>query len=413
MNKEDGIVVLSCFDGMSGGQIALERAGIKVRKYYASEIDKYAMTITQKNYPDTIQLGDIQNWQEWDIETPDLIIAGSPCQGFSNAGHGLNFDDPRSKLFFTFKDILFYWVDKNPKLKWMLENVKMKQIWRDVITDVMGVEPVLINSALVSAQNRQRLYWANWDIPQPEDKGIFLKDIVQQDIEIEEQFIYSKTHAGHPKELHQKAGCLTAGAHSGGNHSDMTLLKYPIQGAAIRNQVTKRGVEEQLNIRKDGKSNAVVPSYPAKLNGMVFVGGVGDKDWAKDGKKLSRNYPQGRRIYSDEGKAASLSAQGVGSIGGHTGIYQIKVKSLKHGWMPEKIVKSEKYPPLAAQSPDTKYKVSTDDGYTYRKLTPLECERLQTVPEGYTEGVSNTQRYKMLGNGWTVDVIAHIFSHMS
>jgi site-specific DNA-cytosine methylase len=313
MNKEDGIVVLSCFDGMSCGQIALERAGIRVRKYYASEIDKYAMTITQKNYPDTIQLGDIQNWKEWDIETPNLIIAGSPCQGFSNAGHGLNFDDPRSKLFFTFKDILFYWVDKNPKLKWMLENVKMKQVWRDVITDVMGVEPVLINSALVSAQNRQRLYWANWDIPQPEDDGIFLKDIVESG-EVDREKSYT----------------IDANYFKGGN---------------------------------------------------------------------PRSYFEDGRIQVAFAHQSHKRAM-------------VKVKSLKHGWMPEKLVKSEKYPSLAAQSPDTKYKVSTDNGYTYRKLTPLECERLQTVEDNWTEGVSNTQRYKMLGNGWTVDVIAHIFKHM-
>jgi DNA-cytosine methyltransferase len=289
MNKEDGIVVLSCFDGMSCGQIALERAGIKVRKYYASEIDKYAMTITQKNYPDTIQLGDIQNWQEWDIETPDLIIAGSPCQGFSNAGHGLNFDDPRSKLFFTFKDILFYWVDKNPKLKWMLENVKMKQIWRDVIIDVMGVEPVLINSALVSAQNRQRLYWANWDIPQPEDKNLLWKDVHES--WAKNVFYYTK------KSFHW--------------------------------------------INKDEKRRKKFKVYC--------------KDTETKMQMLEASHYKG---YSNE----------------------------------------------------RCFGVQDDDGIRY--ISVLECERLQTVPERYTEGVSNTQRYRMLGNGWTVDVIAHIFKHM-
>lgn len=313
------INVLSCFDGMSCGQIALERAGIPIKSYHAFEIDKYAIQVTQKNYPKTVQLGDIERWQEWvdKIPVPDLLIAGSPCQGFSNAGKGLNFDDPRSKLFFTFWDILNYYKKKNPNLKWMLENVKMKQVWSDLISDLVGLKPVLINSSLVSAQNRQRLYWANWEFEQPEDKGIFLKDIVQPDCEIADEFIFLRKHAGHIKDLRQKAGALTGGAHSGGNHSDMTLLRYP-QGAAIRNQVTRRGVEEQLNIRHDNKSNAVVPSYYRKLNGLV-------------------------------------------------------------------------------------------DEQGYRRLTPLECERLQTIPEWYTEGVSNTQRYKMLGNGWTVDVITHIF----
>jgi DNA (cytosine-5)-methyltransferase 1 len=133
------ITVLSLFDGMSCGQIALERAGIPIKAYYASEIDKYAIQVTQKNYPNTIQLGDINNWRTWDIPIPDLIIAGSPCQGFSNAGHGLNFEDPRSKLFFTFWDILNFYKRKNPNLKWMLENVKMKQVWREVITEKLFI----------------------------------------------------------------------------------------------------------------------------------------------------------------------------------------------------------------------------------------------------------------------------------
>lgn len=358
------INVLSVFDGMSCGQIALERSGIKVKNYYASEIDKYAIQVTKKNYPNTIHLGDIQNWESWNIETPDLIIAGSPCQGFSNAGHGLNFDDPRSKLFFTFKDILFYWIDRNPNLKFLLENVKMKKEWKDVISDFMGTEPILINSALVSAQNRERLYWSNWKFEQPEDRDIYLKDIVE-DGEVDRAKSFA-IDANYFK------------GSNGNNYFNKSRRQIVFKGAALRNQVTKRGTEAQLNIRKDDKSNCVVPSYPQKLNGLVFVGGVGDKDWAKDGKKLSRNYPQGRRIYSDAGKSTSLTSQGVGSIGGYTGIYQIH----------------------------------KDEEIYYRKLTPLECERLQTVPENYTEGVSNTQRYKMLGNGWTVDVIAHILSFL-
>ena len=173
------LVVLSLFDGMSCGQIALERAGIPVKAYYASEIDKYAIQITQKNYPNTVQLGDIECWKEWKLPKIDLILAGSPCQGFSKSGKGLNFDDPRSRLFFVFCDILAYYYGRNPDLKFLLENVKMKKEWQEVITDRMKTEPVMINSALVSAQNRERLYWANWTITQPEDKGIYLKDIVE------------------------------------------------------------------------------------------------------------------------------------------------------------------------------------------------------------------------------------------
>ena len=172
------INVLSCFDGISCGQLALQRAGIEVENYFASEIDKYAIKITQKNFPNTIQLGDIQDWKSWSLPRIDLIIGGSPCQGFSSAGLGLNFEDPRSKLFFNFCDVLAVYAGKNPNLKYLLENVKMKRVWRDIITDRMKVEPVLINSALVSAQNRERLYWANWEFGQPEDRFIYLKDII-------------------------------------------------------------------------------------------------------------------------------------------------------------------------------------------------------------------------------------------
>ena len=153
--------VLSLFDGMSCGRIALERAGIKVDKYYASEIDKYAITITKKNFPNTIHIGDVTKIKAEDLEPIDLLMGGSPCQGFSFAGRQLNFDDPRSALFFEFVRLL-----KECKPKYfLLENVRMKKEYQDVITEHLGVEPIMINSALVSAQNRKRLYWTikNWN----------------------------------------------------------------------------------------------------------------------------------------------------------------------------------------------------------------------------------------------------------
>lgn len=175
------MIVLSLFDGISCGQVALQRAGIKVDKYYASEVDKYAISITQYNHPDTVQLGDIGNWREWDIDwkSIDLVMGGSPCQGFSLAGKQLAFDDERSKLFFVFVQILQHVRTYNPGVKFLLENVKMKAEYRDAITQMMGVDPVLINSARLSAQNRERLYWCNWPVTQPEDKGIVLKDILE------------------------------------------------------------------------------------------------------------------------------------------------------------------------------------------------------------------------------------------
>lgn len=172
--------VLSLFDGISCGQIALNRIGITPEKYYAAEIDKQAIKVTKDNYPHTIHLGDVTKWYEWTIDwaSIDLLIGGSPCQGFSFAGKQLAFDDPRSKLFFVFLDILSFLKVVNPRVKFMLENVKMKKEHLDVITEKLGVEPVFINSSLVSAQSRQRYYWANWGFGTPADKNIKLADII-------------------------------------------------------------------------------------------------------------------------------------------------------------------------------------------------------------------------------------------
>ena len=169
------MIVLSLFDGMACGYEALKRAGIPVTKYYASEIDKHAIQIAKKNHPDIVHLGDVSLWDFWNIEKPDLIIGGSPCQGFSFAGKQLAFDDPRSRLFFTMIDIINYY---QPRWRF-LENVRMKKEHLAIITQYMGCEPHLINSALVSAQNRQRYYWYNWEAPDPEDKGILLQDIIE------------------------------------------------------------------------------------------------------------------------------------------------------------------------------------------------------------------------------------------
>lgn len=348
------ITVISAFDGLGGGRLALQRAGIPVENYYAFEIDKWAIKIAAKNFKDIVHLGDINNWRFFDeLPTPDLIIGGSPCQGFSIAGDGLNFDDPRSKLFFTFVDLVNFWKERNPNLKFMLENVKMKAVWRDVISNYLGVTPVLINSSLVSAQNRERYYWANWNITQPNDLGITLSDILEDDgigvIQSHGKLVQRK----------DKSMCLDANYHKGAdNHGQRTMI---VRGAAIRNQITKNGIEEQLNIRKDEKSNCVVPSYPHKLNGMVQVGtaDINGHDILK-------------RVYSKYGKSPTLSAHSGGN---------------------------------------SEPKIDVD-GVHWRKLTPIECERLQTLPDNYTEGVSNTQRYKMIGNGWTIDVVSHILKEM-
>lgn len=274
--------VLSLFDGMSCGQIALNRLGIKVDKYYASEIDKYAIQITQKNFPNTIQVGDITNLNPNDFQDIDLILAGSPCQGFSFAGKQLAFDDPRSFLFFEFIRLL-----KQIRPKYFLfENVKMKKEYLNVITEQISqcfpgqgndlfkskIEPIFINSSLVSAQSRQRYYWTNiLGITQPEDKGILLTDILEDNAIVDKD----------------KSYCIDANYFRGGN-----LKRYFCRGSRQ----------------------------------LVFL---------------------------------------------------------------------------------------NDELTKFRKLSPIEVERLQTVPDNYTNGVSNLQRYKMLGNGWTVDVICHILKNIN
>ena len=261
--------VLSLFDGMSCGQIALRELGVEPEVYYASEIDKYAIRQTQYNFPATVQLGDVERWREWEIDWAgiDLVLAGSPCQGFSFAGKQLAFDDPRSRLFFVFVDILNHVRRHNPEVRFLLENVNMKREYLRVISEHVGVSPVRINSALVSAQNRNRWYWTDIktrreglfgelhsDIPQPEDRGIVLADILET--EVPEKYNVSEKMARYitdPKRLgkytdlndgSRKSACLVAktnnswtetflvqrqrGYNRGGTHTD----KAPTLSAA-------------------------------------------------------------------------------------------------------------------------------------------------------------------------------------
>jgi site-specific DNA-cytosine methylase len=272
------INVLSCFDGISAGQLALKRSGIPVANYFASEIDPFAIKITQKNFPDTIQLGNINNWSSWNLPHIDLLIGGSPCQGFSVSGLKLNFDDPRSKLFFEFVDI------KNKLMPnhFLLENVKMKKEWSDIITNMLGVGYIELDSSLVSAQSRKRYYWSDIKIDPPKDKGILLASIIENGSVDRE-----------------KSYCVDANYYKGG--SVKTLMRNYFDKS--RRQI--------ININ----------DAPQSVRRLMVL----------------------------------------------------------------------------------------NENENYRMLTPLECERLQTFPDGYTEGISNTQRYKSLGNSWTVDMISHIF----
>ena len=314
------MVVLSLFDGCGMAYQALKNLGIKVDKYYASEVDKWAMQISQRNHPDIINLGSVSTVNRSCLSgvPPFLLIGGSPCQDLSVAksgGEGL--DGSRSGLFWEYVRCL---LQLKPKY-FLLENVaSMKAVHKETISIALKVEPILINSSLLTAQNRKRLYWTNiQNITQPKEVDTILQDVLEEGVADR-----------------QKSFCLDASYYKGGN-----LKQY------------KEKSRRQL----------------------IFLGGIEGKrkKWLENGKELSRNFSQEQRVYAPQGLSSTLSANG-GGLGATTGLYY------------------------------------TEEGV--RKLTPIECERLQGLPDNYTEGVSNTQRYKMIGNGFTVPVIEHILSFM-
>ena len=299
--------VLSLFDGMSCGQIALERAGIKYDNYFVSEIDKYAIKVTQTNYPNTIQLGDVREIKVENLPKIDLLIGGSPCQGFSFAGKQLNFDDPRSKLFFEFVRLV---KELKPKY-WLLENVVMKKEFGQIISEHLGVQPIKINSSLVSAQNRERLYWANFEIKQPTDKGINLIDILETDDLI----------------------------------NPSAIRGWGLNKAAIiGRRLNERGVRDDYN-----KEVPITQCLEVRA--------------------------------TNTNKSNCLTTVEKGNV--------------------------------LTTMPIGRYRDAFKNKLPFRYYTLKEYCRLQTVPETYFENiVSENQAKKMLGNGWTVDVIAYIFKTM-
>lgn len=378
--------VLSLFDGISCGRVALDRAGINVKNYYSSEIDKYAIKISEANYPEIIRLGDVTNWKNWDIDwkSIDLLIGGSPCQGFSFAGHQLAFDDPRSALFFEFVNILNHIKKFNPGVKFLLENVRMAKEHENVISYYLGVEPELINSALVSAQNRERLYWSNWHIEQPKDRGIILADI------IEDGFVDR-----------EKSLCITA-SYSFGAQLDHYFDK------AARQIVFKSGSIGNVNPSGRGM-NGEVHSIFGKSPTLTTNKGEGSKVGIL--QKARGNNKGG--LFTD--KAPTLTSNSW-EHNNHLFVIRQKSSALLATMYKENsksAVLRGKFGMLVGSNIKSKlsYKQGKDNqgnDIFWRKLLPLECERLQTLPDGYTAHVSNSQRYKALGNGWTVDVITEI-----
>lgn len=293
--------VLSLFDGISCGMLAFERAGIPIEKYYASEIDRYAIKISNKNYPEIIQLGDIKNISSevLDLIMPiDIIIGGSPCQDLSkykyDRGEVTGLNGEKSGLFYEYIRILNY---VKPKY-FLLENVaSMENKWKDLMSEIIGVKPIMINSALVCAAERKRLYWTNIpNVEQPKDKGIVLKDIIVDAKNVPDKYWYTK---------------------------------YPI----------------------------TVHDGDVKVKATIHLNG----------------HRHSKEVYGLNHKCNTLLCDGKG------------------GNLVKKIYQDNRV----------------------RKLLPLEYERLQTLPDYYTDCVSDSRRYTAIGNGWTVDVIAHILKFLN
>jgi len=402
--------VLSLFDGMSCGQQALERASIKVDNYYASEIDKHAIQITQKNYPNTVQLGSVVNVDVHTLGKIDLLIGGSPCQSFSFAGKrkGMSTKDEieilsmdqylelkeqnfefegQSYLFWEYMRILTDLRKLNPDVKFLLENVMMGEKWEKVLSRAIGVNGIEINSSLVSAQNRRRLYWTNIGmkpaglfgdlesvIVQPKDKCILLKDILESEVD-EKYFLSDKMIASFqsheerhkekgtgffwkPTEGDVKGNCLRA------NGALAPTDNIIIHNLMPRSSTNGNGGSGHLT-RNDGKT------YCLDTANSIAVEVREVRQLNKNNQSNNNTQPyQQNRIYDINGISPALQAQ---LTKGSTMINTPRI----------------------------------------RRLTPTECERLQTVKDGYTDGVSDTQRYRMLGNGWTVEVIAHIFNYLN
>lgn len=354
--------VLSLFDGMSCGQIALNRVGIKYDNYFASEVDKHSIKVTQHNYPNTIQLGDITSIKRSDLPTITLMFGGSPCQNLSFAGKmngmstkdkyeivsleqylelkekGYEFDG-QSYLFWEYVRLLN---EVKPKY-FLLENVKMLKKWENIISNVLGVEPIEINSTLVSAQNRRRLYWTNIpNVQQPTDKGITLKDIIVDD--------FSNLKMTNDEKI--KSLTKSYGSDIDVNEDDVVTL-YANNGKKVNIDLSNEVPFSFYETRtEEGK----------EIRRKIRI------ETGRDSTPRSKEYKMYKPIKTNKGNCL-----------------------------------------VTVESP-LDYIVDTN--WNYRKLYRIEMERLQTIPDGYTNVVSDSQARKMLGNGWTVDVIAHIFKNI-
>ena len=492
--------VLSLFDGMSCGQIALRELGIPIDAYYASEVDKFAIQQTQLNFPNTIQLGDVRNVDVKSVcegGNIDLLIGGSPCQSFSFAGkragmkttqneeiytlerylqlkqEGFEFEG-QSYLFWEYMRILTELRRYNPNVLFLLENVEMGKKWERVLSEAIGIRGVHINSALMSAQNRRRIYWTNIrvgysglfgdlysDIPQPADRGILLRHILEKDVD--DKYFLSKNVVnritGRDRFNVKKLKCAndkgSAVMQSGsGNNSDMDLICVAMRGRNPENPSSRKtGIEtvQMLQPAEEGKTNCLTSVEKDNLIAYEFPDDQFclNKKRNELGRQIRKEYEAGtvkaRRsdlvdyapreddktgaittVQSDNlivqnshlqnnltdvnGKSNSfLATSGKGAWA--NGMTIIRVDGNKSSSQPNRVYSDiGKSPNIgSAHFSNT---INVANGYRIRRITPTECARLQTIPGWYKWECSETQQYRMLGNGWTVEVIKHIFSFM-
>jgi DNA (cytosine-5)-methyltransferase 3A len=436
--------------------MALQEAGIPVTKYYSSEVDKHAVSMSNILYPDTIQLGDVRNINVNELDKVDILIGGSPCQSFSFAGKmkgmstkcekeitsleqylelkSQNFEfEGQSYLFWEYVRIYTELRLINPKIKFFLENVLMVEKWERLISKTLDVNPIMINSALLSAQNRKRLYWTNIGmrpsglfgemtsiVKQPDDKGILLKNILEENVadrfylsDKALRYLEKDTTNGWSDRLsmlnyedRDKAGCITAN-HSKGVPYNM-IKCVAMRGRNPENPKSRESglpTEQMIEPRDDGKTicltsvqkdNLVMQINPSKESG---------------GKQP---YQQ-NRVYHTEGISPALSAHKSDLL-----ITENYIQWEGNGYNQDN---RAYYPDCKSATLDIKPQrqkvlLNNEAPWRIRRLTPRECGRLQTVPEHLLDkmlssGISDTQLYKMFGNGWTVSVIAHIFSYLN
>lgn len=450
VNGSADFVAVSLFDGMSCFQLALNKIGKTPTKYYASEIEKYPIQVTMANFPNTTQIGDVRNVNGKDLGFVHILAGGSPCQSFSFAGkrkgmatkceveilsieHYLelksqNFEfEGQSYLFWEYIRILNELRETNPNIYFLLENVVMGEKWQKVLTRAIGINPIQINSALLSAQNRNRLYWTNigveqigffgdleCTIPQPKDKGILLKDILENQVD-EKYFISSKmidriSRSNNGEKCfadNQKSMCLAAGYYKQGRDNQLIT----VHNTMPRSSKTGKGGTGPLS-RTDGKTYCLDTGNTNAIEfGAIKFGRTQEaKELRKESMKNGKDFTpfQAKEISGiDYEKMGTLTT----SINKDNLLAAYGADYRKDEGF--RVRKQEKSSTLMARAREDVYGTGLVMQGNIRRLTPIECERLQTVPDNYTNHVSDTQRYKMLGNGWTIDVIAYILSYLT